>query len=230
MNSLEKARQFLAAKASKLAMTVVPLAALTVVAPVASQAAPVGVIFSQGQCGVTSLDGSCTTVATATGGSELANWIALSGSTGPGSSGSATIYAFGSAGGSLEQGVSLPVSWDFTILNPESLSGTAEWNVYFLLNLGSGGTASFNQSGTAAIGDRVTGTGSITMDYFDNIVSYEFGVGTSSQTYYMLDVPSNSTLDLNPVASTGTPEPSTVTTLLGGAAGLFFLRRRKRTA
>src|SRR5262249_39091216 len=114
LTSLEKAKQFLAQKASRLALTAVPLAALALTPP-----AKANVIFdsgggSGGGCFVSTPvggSGGCGTFEqNPTGGNSQANWIALAGF---GIAPSGGVIRIGVSGGSTNSGSisgSIPVS------------------------------------------------------------------------------------------------------------------------
>ena len=138
MTLLERAKRFLAQKASRLAVVVVPLAAVAL----SSSPAKAGSITLTSGSGCV-LD--VCTVSTGTGGGYSGmNSIDLS------TSGSVTAFHIGDyqldfsanggvtgGSGSISPGTEIPVSWDFVLLNPQ-LDPTVTWNITFSLNDGSG--------------------------------------------------------------------------------------------
>jgi hypothetical protein len=220
MSSLERAKQFLAQKATRLALGVVPLAALAVSA-VPAQAST---IFQTGEtCSVVG-SGTCSVSQTgAVGGNPQANWVALTGSgTSTSSSGSQILDfdAIGTDAGTLTAG-SVPVYWNFT-LNPSSGS-TVYWTVEETINFSSGGFTEIIVDGNSSAPGQVTGTDSITIFGAIDVTGYEIQLNTNGSTPYTVNIPAGS-LDLNPG---GVPEPATLI-LVAGAGALLLLRRKKK--
>lgn len=224
MNSLSRAKHFIAKKASKLALAVVPLAALAVATP-----AKANVIFDVGSnCGAffTGGSGSCFTGSpSASGGNSSAGWVQMFGTgfTADGNSGG--FFASGGANGALLAG-SVPVSWDFSVT---SGSGAFFYDVFFDLFF-SGGSVGFDSSNVASAPTEITGSGSIILPSGGvGIIGYDIGLNTNaanSSFGYTLTVPGGSTLDLNPAS--GVPEPATLLFTAVGGGMLLMLRRRKK--
>lgn len=246
MNSLDRAKHFIAQKASRLALAAIPLAALAVSALPARATIIVGATFNPStSCVVTgSGSGTCEIYQnSAIGGDSSGNWVALAGSGSQfnRSGGSLDFSASGSASGILPAGT-LPVAWDFSI-NPldvcvseskasaQTLCALAldsldvNWNVSYQLLLNSG-SLSFSQSGSGAIGSLVKGSGAITIPTGEDVVGYSIDLDTNADFSYGINIPGNASIDLNPQL-TSVPEPSTLL-LVPGAAALLFLRRKKR--
>jgi hypothetical protein len=159
MTSLARAKEFLARKAAKLALTIVPLAALTTIVPTTAHA---GVILGPNNCAATSSSnsGSCTaSIVGLPGTNSEFPWVQVFGSILNSSGVFALIDVTGPASGSTVGG-DIPISWLFSLSS--SGSGTAEWSVsatlldaeedllgYFIA---SGSAAPFNSSvsGSAA--------------------------------------------------------------------------------
>lgn len=228
MNSLDRAKRFLAAKASKIALAAVPLAVLTVTAPSANAGFTMA-INSQQPCNFIDGTGSCsTTIPSATGGDPLGNWIQLA-TVGLGHpdafSGSFTLHAGGAATGTLSAGETIPVSWDFTI-SPTAGSGTANWTVSFaLLGVAGHGTSA---SGQVPYGTQVSGTSTITIASAEaNLSTWSVQLAvTAPNSNYTVDVPGANSLDLNPLVAA--PEPASLALTAAGMLSAFFFRRRKR--
>jgi hypothetical protein len=236
MSSLQRAQQFLARKASRLALAIVPLAALTISAPPAKA----GAILAPGTCvvsGASGVSGSCSSSQISSiGGNNQLNWIALAGSGSVSSEfgGTATFTASGSANsGSISAG-SVPVSWNFTLTDAENGS-FVDWTVMYTLDvLPSGGSlqeytyTNNNFSDTGTTPTPVTGSASLAIPTGGDVEGWEIELETfSNGTTYSVNVPAGSTLDLNPQAS-GAPEPATLF-LIPAAGALLFLRRKKRS-
>jgi hypothetical protein len=238
MNSLERAKRFLAEKTSRLALAVIPLAALaaSAVPAHASVVFNVGSGGGNGNCSASVSpvgSGSCSSfVQGAIGGNGAANWIAIGGT---GSliypSGGSIGFGIsgGGASGSLGPGT-IPVSWDFT-LNSSS-AGTIDWSLYFYVSFYGGGSDSFflngftRLNGTSSV--EVEGTGTIPIGRSGNVDGY--GISFFSDSYgsfiaYSVDIPMGTSLDLN--AGTAAPEPATLL-LVPGAGAVLFLRRKKQ--
>jgi hypothetical protein len=218
VSSLERAKLFLAQKATRLALGVVPLAALAVSA-VPAQAST---IFQSGEACFAGT-GTCSVSQTsAVGGNPQANWVALTGSgTSTSSSGSQILdfYAIGTDTGTLTG--SVPVYWNFT-LNPSSGS-TVSWTVDETIYYGSSGAADFSANGNSSTPGQVTGTGSITIPGTIGVTGYRIELDTDGSIPYTVNIPAGS-LDLNPG---GVPEPATLF-LVPGAGALLLLRRKKK--
>jgi hypothetical protein len=235
MSSLDRAKKFLANKARTLALAVVPLAAATS----EIQAAPL-VLSTQGvNCTVTPYQaftnsGSfCSVTSNGIGQVDGINWVSIFGN-------SSVMYAGGEdnyyevsfyAQGSADQGESpsqfLPVSYDFTV--GESFGNEViSWELMIaLLDASSGGyTYSVSGSGTG----RFTGAGIINFGSLPIMrwnASLRVGaLALSNEAGFFVDIPSGSTLDLNPVS--GVPEPSTWMLALTGGACLLLRRRVRR--
>jgi PEP-CTERM motif len=236
MNSLERAKRFVAEKASRLALTVVPLAALAVSAVPAKAAT-----LNPSTCTAfaTSGSASCSTIqVNPVGQNPQLNWIAFGGS---GSAPFGGSINFGISGGTADGGSisagTVPVSWDFFIdpvmvtLKPGPLVTSVEvsWSVFFNLNLDNTSFPSFSMSGSAPLGSEVTGSGLISVSG-GSVNGYTMSLSTSSSLSYSVSVPLLTSVDLNPGTPAGVPEPSTLLLMIPGLAGALILRRRKKTA
>jgi len=256
MNSLDRARRFIGNKATKLAIAIVPLAALTTIAPPAARAG--SLVFSpSATCAVSdgspNSGGSCVvSQANTVGGDPNGNWLQLYTP--------APINAFspqtqqpdpivelgvsgGGASGTVSSGEMIPISYDFFINRTEEFfsaideinaTESANWNVSFDI-YGSGGSCNsgsslcvteFYKSGSALIGSEVTGTGFVTI-----------GAGGGTVSSFNINLEVNSESDFSVTIPSGetldlnpvaAPEPASV--LLAGAGGAFllFLRKRRR--
>ena len=232
MDSLQRAKKFLARKASKLALTVVPLAALAISVPHARAS---GVTLSFGSncafSGGFSSSGSCATTQQGTaGGDSNMNWIALNGSGHSDfSGGSIKFLANGSGSGVLASG-SVPVSWDFSITSG-TVDPTVNWTVLFELIFSGGGTSSFHTSGSASVTTTPTviQSGGAISTSGGTVTGYELQLTASDSVGaggYTLVIPGSATLDLNPEVA-AVPEPSSLL-VIGAAGALMILRRRKK--
>lgn len=245
MNSLERARKFIAGKSAKLALSVVPLAAIAFSAiPSAQAGAITPITFSSGSCNVGSGSGVCVAAQNANPGTDVNSpWVQVfsSGAITPDSNKAISLSGGGSATGSTTTGEVIPISWDFFIN-----SGSSSGSVFYALNIGLGGSGGgfAGTQTTAAIGSEVTGSTMITIASGGSVDDFSFsleifGNGFPSQQPagfssviaeppFSLTIPGGSTLDFNPgVASPSTPEPASL--LLVGAGGvLLFLKKRKR--
>jgi hypothetical protein len=238
MTLLERAKRFLAQKASRLAVVVVPLAAVAL----SSSPAKAGSITLTSGSGCV-LD--VCTVSTGTGGGYSGmNSIDLS------TSGSVTAFHIGDyqldfsanggvtgGSGSISPGTEIPVSWDFVLLNPQ-LDPTVTWNITFSLNDGSGRSEtqySYSASGsnaTTLTGTTVSGTGDITIPASGggDITGWSITLDTSATGSYRVDIPGDLTLVLNSPGSSGAvPEPSSMLLTVPGMGALLLLRRKKRS-
>jgi hypothetical protein len=221
VNSLERAKLFLAKKASRLALAVLPLAAIAVPAHAGS--------FSAGGCGLMTGSGSCTvSQASSTGGNSQANWLQMFGSGWAQSSGGwmAEFFASGGASGSLSGNV--PVSWDFSVNNV--LDPTVDWSVDFEVFYNMSGsqsiqTAEFSQSGSGSTPFSASGSGLLSLPNGAMLNGYSMDLFTSSSGAFTVDIPENLTMDLNPAS--GVPEPSTILLVSAGGAALLWRRRKK---
>ncbi len=232
MNSLEKARRFLARKTATLALTILPLAAVAMPA----QAASVNFLsFNTGAClvgqsaGTSNLSttGSCV-ASSGTGGNSGANALSLSGNGQATSEGGGVGLVFGSSGSATGSFTgNLPVSWDFTVSSDASA-------IFYNLSIsaftdsvgGSGGSVFATSTGSVASGTRVIGSSALFL--FPDTLSWsiDLTVSTSTGTSLNVDIPVGSTIDVNPnVAST--PEPASFALLGLGTLALGLIRRRK---
>ena len=233
MDSLQKARQFIAQKASRLALAVVPLAALTIAA-IPAAAGQIAGLPTGPDCQVfpSNLEGSCYTFEQSPqGGNPNLNWIAMGG-------GSSFLFSGGgltfdaidgnSGSGSFLPSGSMAVSWDFFI-EPAGLgssqSQSVAWSVFFQLDMVNS-SPSFFTTGSVLPGNEVTGQGVIIIPTSDLLQGYEITLSTNASLGidYAVDIPGNTSLDINPLS---TPEPGTFL-LMTGAGALLFLRRKKR--
>jgi len=237
MNSLDRARKFIGNKAAKLALGIVPLAALTTITPPAAHAGSINFSTSSG-CSVQEGTGNtCGLTSIPVGGDPNANWIQLytSGSIssvtlieGQGPDPIVKLEGYGSASGTAS-GDTIPIAWDFTTTQTSGSSGgTMNWSVDFSVSgSGLGSNASFTTSGSGVSFGEITGSNSIFLAAGGTLSSWSMTVDvTSPSDNFTLNVPGAKTLDLNSTAST--PEPASL--LLAGAGGAFllFLRKRKR--
>jgi hypothetical protein len=232
MDSLNRAKQFITRKASKLALAIVPLAALAVVTP-----AKASVILDPGQgdvCNTVGLSGSsCTVIQAGTvGGNSGLNWLQLSGQgSGIFTSGSYMLN-FSQSGGSANDAVfpggNVPVSWDFVV----SSSGSAaiNWTVFFQVGLQTGPSTfdyeDYTLSGSASPGTTVIGSNFIPFSDSGDVVFYKIAVDLSSSSPFTADVPAGSSADLNPIPTA--PEPASLWLAAAGGGALLLLGRKKR--
>jgi hypothetical protein len=226
---LSQAKEFIARKASKLAMVALPLAVLAVTVPARAGAIlnPNGTdtCLSEPASG-----GSCTIVATATGANSNLNQIQMSGFvTAFGVNGDfvANILNSGSGtadGGSLAAG-SVPVNWLFNI---GSNTGTVNWDVGFALFLGNQTVDLFSMSGSSS-GGQVAGSGMINVPIAAAVDGYSISLDTSSLSGYTLNVPADATLVINS-SNTSTPEPASLLLMAAGGGAMLLLKKRKQQA
>jgi hypothetical protein len=235
LNSLERAKQFLQGKASRLALAIAPLAAVALSIPAAHAGSVSPVVFGTGaNCSSSAVSGSasCTSVQEAsTGGNANANWVAFFGS-GTSNASSAAID-FGISGGSVSGFLpagNIPVSWVFDLSSPTS--GSVGYTLFFELGVqptvGPEYFPSFTFSSSAGSNSHVASSGSISVPTSGTVLFYDAVLDTSAPFSYSVNIPSGSTVNVNQVSAT-TPEPTTLL-MLPGAAAILFLRRRKRTA
>jgi hypothetical protein len=217
---LDRAKSFIARKASRLAVTALPLAALT--AACIPHASATAVTFSNGTC---EPSGSCSTGQQASVGTNPeANWQTLSGTLSLSTGSGGSLFVDGLASGSLTS--SVPVSWSFT-----EQMGSFAYQLFFQLS-GSGTFVSqFDVTGTAGPGQVISGNGSLPaiagVYYWDMSLS-----GTCTSGPCSIDVPAASTLDLNsstPASTSTVPEPATLFLMPSAGALLLLVRRRRKT-
>jgi hypothetical protein len=253
MSSLDRAKRFLAAKAVKLALTALPLAALTNVVAPSVQA---GSFSASAGCTVIAGSGSCAQgQIQGTGGDANFNWVALDTPSNVSSDGNGVVdlRSVGSVvSGGVYAGEIIPVSYDFFVKSVPIGGGSGGYssgtaNAYLTFNVyGSGdpgNTYSTSPSpieiNNIAYGTEVTGTSDITITQADTLTSFEIDLavdGNNSQfTVYVpgpfgnapAPAPAPATLDLNDVP-TATPEPASLTLTASGLLGALLLKRRKR--
>ena len=242
MNLLERAKALIAEKATKIAITAVPLAALVVFAPQA-KATP-GLQFGiPSGCTVNfGVSGGCAaSQLSAQGGLSSTN--AIEGYT------TSDIFSDfltntvqftygGTATGSLASAQNLPVGWDFYVNFP---SGGVNWNIVFSLtsNTACGPCAltsppavtyQVNPSGTAPANsgsaDHVFGNTTLSLPAGVVFSSYQVVFTATSASNFSITVPQGTSFDLNPVISSPTPEPASLALAAVGLAGILFRRRR----
>ncbi|MBZ5605252.1 MAG: PEP-CTERM sorting domain-containing protein [Acidobacteriia bacterium] len=224
MDSLKRAKDYLARKASKLALAAVPLAALAVATPVAHAGT---LLSTPSSCFAgTNGSGSCSVFeAGPVGGNSNLNWLQLSGTgTAPVSGGFVDFFGSGGATGVLPGG-SVPISWDFFVTSPVSGGTNVSWGVFFALD-GNFGFVSYSGSGVALTDTEITGTAFLTIPSGGNVTDWAMSITTSGSTTYSLNVPGGASLDLNPTSAT--PEPATIALTVAGSGLILLLRRRKR--
>jgi hypothetical protein len=228
--SLDRARKFLAAKAAKLALTVVPLAALSVAALPAFGS----LVF--GSCSVsgTGTTGSCTiTQAAATGSDTNLNALQLAGSAAT-SGGSITMGVTNATGSGTYSGI-VPVSWYFEIIDPGL--DTINWQITAEI-IGNSGSTTITPNGSVTSTGWITGNSSLdlTDGASTSIKNYDLSVvfhdiSQPSSGSFSVSIPAGSTIDLNTTTTAGpasTPEPATLLLTGGGLASVAVLRRRRK--
>jgi hypothetical protein len=237
LNLLERAKIFVAAKAAKIALTVVPLAALTLIAIPAHAGAVASVTFSPGTCIVTPAVGTCVdSQVSPTGGNALANWIALSSNGAINSSGSTTltIGVNGSATGLFDTPQNIPISWDFFINNFGASgggTGNVNWDVFFQIQTSSGNFSTDPSGNDILLGStEIKGSSSFAVGAA-TVTGYTIRLTTSapSGVTFAVTIPGAATLDLNPTGVSLAPEPSSLPLAAFGLLGLLFRRRKKRS-
>lgn len=232
MNSLERARQFLSQKASRLALAIVPLAALAISTPSAKAGSITATSGSFATipdgCAVsgTGATGSCATIWEGpVGGNSNINWVAMAGN---GSTDGTLTFTDGNSGSGTLPAGSVPVSWLFDVNNLAVQDPTVNWTVTFSINTGSG-SISFSQSGSASTGSVVSGSGSIDNPSLTELFTWSMSLSTApsgGSFPYSIVIPGLATMDLNPVSSV--PEPASLLLIAPGLGALLYLRRRKR--
>jgi hypothetical protein len=250
LTSLHKAASFLAKKASRLALAIVPLAAVAV-ATVPAKADSFA--FTTSSCVVVASGGSGTCgveIVNPVGGDPAGNWLALFGTgvvsgssvfsdfSSSSSSGFLDFSSSGSATGSISAGANIPVSWLFDIDSSSqsclcitntsiySQSDLVSWTVSFDIQTTDGThpvVPFFSMSGSGTPGSIVSGTGIIQVVTAGSPFQWDLSLNTSSPAAYGITIPGGATLDLNANVS---PEPSTLF-LMAGAVGVLYLKRRK---
>jgi len=233
MNPLQRAKSFVAGKATKIALLALPLAALTAIPTAARATVLSGVNFGTGSCSVLIGAGSCSNTQTATqGGLASANWIGVSSglinSNSSGGSGFVELRATGSAGGSFSSTVSLPVSWDFFI--NDTAADSIRWDLLFSVDTNSTtfSVAPFGFDTAAGISE-IKGSANIPIISPQSVIGYtvQLTVGKSTNSSFTVTVPGGATLDLNP--ATVTPEPSGLLLAAAGVAGLLWRRKKSQS-
>jgi hypothetical protein len=244
MTSLEKARRFIQARGKAIAMTIVPLAAITVAASRPAKAG--GLLFNSGGCmesvtGVFSQPTGACVETPIPGFQNGANSIKLSGTatveTVSGGFGSLQITASGRANNLSPDVGLMPVSWDLSIETNEvptesgSLLGLA-----FIFNSGGftkilpGGLGGFTPCGDNFCLD-LQGEDTVGMD--GPVWSWEIDLALSGNfepgTVLSVNIPANS-IDVNPQAAqiSGTPEPASIALGATGVLALALSRLRRR--
>jgi hypothetical protein len=223
---LSQAKEFIARKASKLAMVAVPLAVLAVTVP-----ARAGVILNPNgtdSCFALQSGGTCIIVSGATGGNSGMNQVLLSGmATASNLNGNFTADLLNSGSGTANSGSlavgSVPVHWLFDITGN---SNPVNWSLGFSLDL-SDSTDSFTMTGTSS-GGQVSGDQAITVLTAGNVLGYSIFLDTNSSSGYTLTVPSNATLVINS-GNASAPEPASLWLMAGGGALLLLKKLKRRT-
>jgi hypothetical protein len=233
--SLQRAKNFLAAKASRLALAVVPLAAIAVSAVPAHAGSIVVSGFSYNSCSVSDGgSGTCTiTQANSTGSVTSLNALQLAG-TGSTSSGSLSFGVTSAGAAGTVPGGNLPVSWYFQITDPNS--DVIDWSIVAEVSTSSpSGSHLINPSGSVSSTGWVQSSGNISLPS-GTINGYELELNLNDVTHpggtFSVNIPAGSTIDFNNTntAGSGTPEPASLLLAGGGLASLAFLRRRKKKA
>ncbi len=215
MNLLDRAKSFIAQRTSRLAMVAALLSAVTI-----GSAATVQASFGAGSCSLTQLNGNCSvTHESATGGNPATNWISVSATLTPQISGG-SLFASGSATGTLSSNI--PVAYDFTF-SP----GTYDSGWILMIGLNSDSFV-YTNYGSSSGGQTVSGSGVIDISAPTRIRDYEFELTVGCLAACTINIPANSSLDLNPIAPS-VPEPATLV-LIPGAGALLLLRARRRNA
>ena len=224
MDLLNQAKEFIARKASKLAMAAVPLGVLAA----AGTAKATTVVLDPNYPGQTADycypydTGSCTLTTNATGGNSFLNQVVLTGSATT-NSGGQTLYAgLGNSGSGTSNGGLLtgnvPVSWVFAV---NGNSGAVGWSVDFWL-VYSGGEYSFSTSGSTS-GGQVTGSGSISVPTPEAITAYGINITASGSSSFTLTAP----LTLNSTPASSAPEPGALLLMGAGGAALLLVRKKR---
>lgn len=228
MTSLDRAKRFLASKATKLALTIVPLAALTVSTPAAKASGT----FSSGSCSVIQGAGVCQLQqAGLEGGDSGFNWLEVFTTSAASPSGSNTVElkATGSASGTFGTNEVLPLSWDFFVSSSGG-SGAFTWNLVDQLTFTAGGPIALNVGNSGSFNQEINGSSSVT-NLGDPLTLAGYSIDltvTGSNSNFFVNIPGASTLDLNPAQQSATPEPTTMILTGGALVGAALLSRRRK--
>jgi hypothetical protein len=249
MTSLDRAKRFIAQKSRTIAVSIVPLAALTV----AGVPAVAQTLNADGGCTVTgvgsaqSVSGSC---AQANQSSTVGGILGVKVDT----TSNASAFGFGVSGGSFGVDIAtgigstsnfsffsgtIPLSWDFTA--SATRGGSLSYQLTYTLfgnflqgQLPEGGNtltpiATRTESGGALSGQTVSGTDSVTFGLPVNITGYKIDLRVMDSNPFgslSVNIPINS-LDIAEPVTSATPEPETWGLLGTGIAAMLLGRFRR---
>jgi hypothetical protein len=230
MSSLERAKQFLAAKVAKLAIAAIPLALVAIAAAPHANAGTfrIDTNAASGGCAVLQGLGFCSASSTPVGGDPSFNWISASGNVSS-SNGSLEINVGGGiVSGGFAVGDVIPVSWDFFV-NSEGVEGTITPTLsYFLTGEGNPFTATLD---TTTYGNQTHYTGSGQITVASTVVEGDaWGIDlqvAGDSGAFTVDIPAGQTLDYN-TAVTAAPEPASLALAGVGLLSALVLKRRRK--
>ncbi len=257
MTSLDRAKSFLRGNGKKLALAVVPLAAIAASAIPASagtiQTNPFPT-FAPGTVSVLSQSGNFNTMtATSTASSALPVFNGIRGVTDSGhfvqsSSGSGAvgfIVDFSGGGGGFipSGGLSIPIGWSFTASTSLALksasvgalgSGITWFMIVKLMTTGGTTTTTFPGMTPGSVPGSpgaVSGTGLAPINS-GSIQGYDITLeidwnSTQFGQKLTLDIPASSSIDINPASTV--PEPSSLLLFAPGLGFLLLRRFRKKS-
>ena len=227
---------------AKLALSVIPLVALTAVAVPAK--ATLGVIFGTGPCVVSEGTGSCSDTANPGGANAAANWINLTSTTissaqeggvnaecfnagflgqgSPGCGGFTEDVQFslsGGGSGTFDVAQNIPVTLDFLIVAASQVN----WNVIIDITTASNGT--FYTSTDPLTGS--VGSGSTHVTTY-GVIPNVLGTVTGYSISLAADDPNGDAFTLAaPIFLNQTPEPSSLLLIGAGVIALFLRKKRQ---
>ena len=208
-------------------------------------------LYNNTACGDIYYEGTCNITQAATqGGNTALDWVQISGEADDynvdteGLTEQAGMIISGNAIGTLATATTIPISWDFTVTGgagcpiPTEPSNCDDvtWTISVSITTsgGNGYYSTYGSLGTTADDTLVQGSALLTIPAgtFTDEPEWDVEIGVGgvfSNTPIEINIPSDSTFDLNPVLPASAPEPGTIGLTGGAVLALIFYRKRARS-
>ena len=231
MTFIGTAKRLLAAKATGLALTVLPLVAAIAVG--AQSARAVGFdVNASGHCVVSNGSGSCSVgEVSPIGGNPGGNWVDLFtlGDVSAVSNRVVLSYVENGDGitGTVTAGEEIPFSWDFFIIDGGS-GGSVTWRIEAKMT-GSDNFLIYDTGIlTSSTGSHIQGSALMTVLVDGAPDDFSLKLLASSTSPFSINIPADATIAFNPASAAAVPEPASLLFSGLGLTAIALMKKKVR--